>query len=172
MGPFGQDSVCLAPNSRPSFRAIGYASIRRTEVPPICNRRAISHLLLPARYSFLISAACRAAVAGRPRRLPFCRAWAKPRRRRPVPRPSHARLAWSGRAPRSARRNLHRGGPVPREWQADLSPISPSGPAATPTRDRSRGGAPLPATSPAVAVRMRRRSFWARQDSLYYAGAG
>src|SRR4051794_39278536 len=43
--------------------------MRRTEVRPICRRRAISDLLMPARCSFRISAACRAAVSGRPRRL-------------------------------------------------------------------------------------------------------
>src|SRR5581483_12012275 len=53
---------------------------RRTEVRPICSRRAISDLLTPARWSFPISAACAAAVAGRPRRLPFWRAWARPAR--------------------------------------------------------------------------------------------
>ena len=37
-------------------------------------------LLTPARGSFRISAVCRAAVAGRPKRLPFCRACAKPAR--------------------------------------------------------------------------------------------
>src|SRR5262249_49992007 len=54
--------------------------MRRTDVRPICRCRAISDLLMPARYSFRISAACRAAVSGRPRRLPFCRACAKPAR--------------------------------------------------------------------------------------------
>jgi hypothetical protein len=39
--------------------------IRRTDVRPIRNRRAISDLLTPARCSFRISAVCRAAVAGR-----------------------------------------------------------------------------------------------------------
>jgi hypothetical protein len=48
--------------------------IRRTEVRPICTRRAISDLLTPARYSFRTSAACRLAVIGRPSRLPLCRA--------------------------------------------------------------------------------------------------
>ena len=47
--------------------------IRRTEVRPICTRRAISDLLTPARCSFRISAACTAAVAGRPSRFPFAR---------------------------------------------------------------------------------------------------
>ena len=38
------------------------------------QRRAISDLLTPARCSFRISAACVAAVAGRPSRFPFSRA--------------------------------------------------------------------------------------------------
>ena len=53
---------------------IGQAKIRRTDVRPIFNRRAISDLLMPARCSFRISAACTAAVAGRPNRFPFSRA--------------------------------------------------------------------------------------------------
>ena len=57
-----------------------HPKIRRTEVRPICRRRAISDLLMPARCSFRISAAWTAAVAGRPSRFPFCRAWAKPAR--------------------------------------------------------------------------------------------
>jgi hypothetical protein len=53
----------------------GFApKIRRTEVCPICRCRAISDLLMPARCKFRILASCRAAVFGRPRRLPFCRA--------------------------------------------------------------------------------------------------
>src|SRR3954454_11226915 len=48
--------------------------MRRTEVRPICRHRAISDLLMPARCNFRISSACRAAVSGRPTRLPFCRA--------------------------------------------------------------------------------------------------
>ena len=54
--------------------------MRRTEVRPICSRRAISDLLTPARCSFRISAAWTAAVAGRPSRRPFCRACASPAR--------------------------------------------------------------------------------------------
>jgi hypothetical protein len=45
--------------------AIGYADgagMRRTEVRPMCNRRAISALLTPARCSFRTSALCSAAV--------------------------------------------------------------------------------------------------------------
>jgi hypothetical protein len=34
------------------LQEIGQARIRRTEVRPICKRRAISALLTPARYSF------------------------------------------------------------------------------------------------------------------------
>src|SRR5437764_1342852 len=45
--------------------------MRRTDVRPICSRRAISDLLTSARRSFRISAVCAAAVAGRPSRLPF-----------------------------------------------------------------------------------------------------
>jgi hypothetical protein len=61
-------------------REIGQAKIRRTEVRPIRRRRAISDLLMPARCSFPISAACAAAVAGRPSRFPFARACASPAR--------------------------------------------------------------------------------------------
>ena len=71
------------PGHRPGamrYLYLGLARIRRTEVRPICTRRAISDLLTPARCSFRISAAWIAAVAGRPSRLPFCRAWAKPAR--------------------------------------------------------------------------------------------
>src|SRR5208283_2975957 len=56
--------------------------IRRTEVRPICRRRAMADLLSPERRSLRTRSACRAAVAGRPRRFPFCRAWAKPARTR------------------------------------------------------------------------------------------
>jgi len=42
------------------------------------RRRAISDLLTPARCSFSMSAACTAAVAGRPNRFPFACACAKP----------------------------------------------------------------------------------------------
>jgi hypothetical protein len=59
---------------------IGQARIRRTEVRPMFRRRAISDLLTPARRSFLISAVCTAAVAGRPSRFPFSRALARPAR--------------------------------------------------------------------------------------------
>jgi DNA-binding CsgD family transcriptional regulator len=56
--------------------------IRRTEVRPICNRRAISALLTPARCSFNTWLAWSAAVCGRPKRFPFSRAWARPARTR------------------------------------------------------------------------------------------
>jgi hypothetical protein len=46
----------------------------------MCNRRAISDLLIPARCNFRISAACKAAVFGRPNILPFFLAWARPAR--------------------------------------------------------------------------------------------
>ena len=42
------------------------ARIRRTEVRPICNRRAISDLLTPARYSLRTWLAWSVAVCGRP----------------------------------------------------------------------------------------------------------
>ena len=71
-------SVSVCKGQRP--REIGQAKTRRTEVRPIFKQRAISDLLTPARWSFLISAAWTAAVAGRPRRFPFCRAWARPAR--------------------------------------------------------------------------------------------
>src|SRR5271170_6957461 len=61
----------------------GLASrIRRTEVRPICNRRAISALLTPARYSFRTWLVWSAAVCGRPNRWPFWRACARPARTR------------------------------------------------------------------------------------------
>src|ERR1700691_5885928 len=58
------------------------ARIRRTEVRPISSRRAISALLTPALYSFRTWLVWSAAVCGRPRRVPFCRAWARPARTR------------------------------------------------------------------------------------------
>ena len=61
---------------------IGHAKMWRTEVRPICNRRAISALLMPARCSTLTSSAFVAAVMGGPNLLSFCRAWAKPARTR------------------------------------------------------------------------------------------
>src|SRR5476649_2312035 len=60
------------------FQEIGHARIRRTEVRPICKRRAISALLTPARYSFRALSAWSPAVMGRTSVLPFCRAWARP----------------------------------------------------------------------------------------------
>src|SRR4029434_74498 len=71
--------------------------IRRTEVRPICTRRAISDLLTPARCSFRISAACTAAVAGRPSRFPVSRAWARPARvrSRSISRSNSAKIASS-----------------------------------------------------------------------------
>ena len=46
------------------------------------SRREISDLLTPWRNSFRTSAALIAAVAGRPRRVPLCRAWSSPARTR------------------------------------------------------------------------------------------
>jgi hypothetical protein len=54
--------------------------MRRTEVRPTFNRRAISDLLTPARCSFRISTECKAAVAGRPNLLPFWACVARPSR--------------------------------------------------------------------------------------------
>src|ERR1035441_1080350 len=48
--------------------------IRRTEVRPMLRRRAISDLLMPERRNLRTLSECSAAVAGRPSRLPFCRA--------------------------------------------------------------------------------------------------
>lgn len=62
-----------------SFHEFG-PRIRRTEVRPTRTRRAISDLLTRARCSFWIPAVCRTAVVGRPSRLLFCRAWARPAR--------------------------------------------------------------------------------------------
>jgi hypothetical protein len=56
--------------------------MRRTEVRPISRRREISDLLIPWRNSLRASAAFVAAVEGRPRRFPLCRAWSKPARTR------------------------------------------------------------------------------------------
>src|ERR1700722_8909082 len=58
------------------------ARIRRTEVRPMFRRRAISDLLMPARWSFRTWSAWRAAVGGLPSFLPFCRACARPARTR------------------------------------------------------------------------------------------
>src|SRR5882724_5329801 len=55
------------------LQEIGQARIRRTEVRPVCKRRAISALLTPARYSFRALAAWNPAVTGRPNLFPFCR---------------------------------------------------------------------------------------------------
>jgi hypothetical protein len=76
--------------------------IRRTEVRPTRRRRAISALAKPARCSLRISAACLAAVAGRPSRLPFCRACAKPARVR-SPRISRSNAAKTASSPAIAR---------------------------------------------------------------------
>src|ERR1700693_3436254 len=62
------------------YLAFPGAKIRRTEVRPIRSGRAISALLMPARCSTRTSVASVAAVIGRPRRLPFWRAWARPAR--------------------------------------------------------------------------------------------
>jgi len=56
--------------------------MRRTEVRPIFNWRAISALLTPVRNSFRTSVFFRAAVLGRPSRFPFSRASASPARTR------------------------------------------------------------------------------------------
>jgi len=71
------------------------ARIRRTEVRPIFSRRAIADLLTSARCSFRISAACMAAVAGRPSRFPFSRACANPARvrSRRISRSNSAKIA-------------------------------------------------------------------------------
>jgi hypothetical protein len=42
------------------------------------SRREISDLLIPWRNSLRTSVALIAAVAGRPRRVPLCRAWSSP----------------------------------------------------------------------------------------------
>ena len=76
--------------------------MRRTEVRPTSSRRAISALATPARWSLRISAACATAVAGRPRRLPFCRAWASPARVR-SPRISRSNAANTASNPAIAR---------------------------------------------------------------------
>jgi len=59
------------------------------------NRRPISDLLTPARCRLQISAACTAAVAGRPSRFPFSRACAKPARVRSlrISRSNSAKIA-------------------------------------------------------------------------------
>src|SRR2546428_324903 len=145
--------------------------IRRTDVRPIRNRRAISDLLTPARYSLRMSAVCRAAVAGRPspcrfvgrgpsRRVPvpvgsLVRTW----RKQPVTPPSPDRLVSSDPVPHSGTRSRLRDAPVPEAWRAGPLPIFPNGPAARRGPHRSHGGAPPPATSLAVAFGMRRNRF-------------
>ena len=66
-----------------------------------------------------------------------------------------ANTAESGTPP-SMRRNRRRDAAVPGELPAGPPPIGPIGPTATPAPHRFRGGAPPPATSPAVAVARRR----------------
>jgi len=137
--------------------AIGQARMRRTDVRPMRNRRAISALLTPARYSFRtwpvwsacgFAAApdvCRSAGRGLNRRArvpaesPF-----RTRRRRPVMRPWPARQVWSDRVLRSAIRNRRRDVPVPEVLRAGPPPTDPNDPIATPARRRSRGGAQRP----------------------------
>ena len=83
IGIWAGTARCRRP--RPEFTALDYAGgarIRRTDVRPICRRRAISALLMPARCSFRTWLAWSPAVTGRPGFLPFCRAWAKPARTR------------------------------------------------------------------------------------------
>lgn len=133
--------------------------MRRTEVRPIWRRLAISDLLMPTRCSFRISAACRAAVFGRPKcfhsvgpapNQPEC-ARAKSRAQTPrrwrACRPWRARLVWSDPAPRSRRRSRRRDDAVPEVWPVDRSPIGPSDPASTPARRRFPASALLPAIS-------------------------
>src|ERR1700693_6325295 len=71
-------SVSLCKECRLTYFWEESPRIRRTEVRPTPSRRAISALAMPARCSVRISAVCSAAVAGRPRRLPFSRAGASP----------------------------------------------------------------------------------------------
>ena len=59
-------------------------------------------MLMPARCSFRIRSAWIAAVSGRPSRLPFCRAWAKPARVR-SPRISRSNAAKTASSPAIAR---------------------------------------------------------------------
>jgi hypothetical protein len=76
----------LLPHGSFVFRHRRYSSLaarmRRTEVRLICSRRAIPALLTPARYSFCTGSAFRAAVMGRPNRLPFLASPARTRSRR------------------------------------------------------------------------------------------
>src|SRR5580698_7815273 len=65
-------------------------------------------------------------------------------------------MAWSDPAPRRAKRSPLRDVPVPEALPEGPSPTFPNGPVATPARRRFHGGAPRPATSPAVAVAMLR----------------
>src|SRR5208282_2725597 len=73
-------------------------------------------------------------------------------RRPPIARPWHGRPASSDPAPRQVTRSRRRGGQVLEASPAGPPPTFPNGPIATPEPHRSRGGAQLPATSPAVAV--------------------
>src|SRR5205814_6640941 len=85
-------SVGLRKEGEPTYFWEESPRIRRTEVRPTLSRRAISALATPARCNLRISAACAATVAGRPRRLPFWRAWASPARVR-SPRTSRSNAA-------------------------------------------------------------------------------
>ncbi len=135
------------------------ATIRRTGVRPICTRRAISDLLMPARCSFQISAACAAAVAGRPNPFPFCRACARPAlvhsRRTSLSnsagmasRPAIAPPAGMVRSSASVRiRTPRQDAPVPGALPSDPLPTGPSGPVAITVLHRSLGGGRPPAVS-------------------------
>ena len=58
-----------------------HSSMRRTEVRPICRRRAISALLTPAHAASVLGW-CETCCGGPPSRWPFCLACAKPARTR------------------------------------------------------------------------------------------
>ena len=64
-----------AAGAKVETRSDASLGMRRTEVRPMFRRRAISALLTPARWSLRISGDLTAAVAGRPSRLPFSRAY-------------------------------------------------------------------------------------------------
>ena len=76
---FGAGSDIQGPTTG-VFLEIGHARIRRTEVRPTCSRRAISALADASAMQSPDLGRVDSRCFGRPRRLPFCRAWAKPAR--------------------------------------------------------------------------------------------
>src|ERR1700681_4499945 len=93
-------------------------------------------------------AVCHSVVLG-PSQFAFAPAESpvRTRRKSPAVRPSRDRLAWSGPALLSGKRNLRQGVPVPEGLPAGPSPTGPSDPVGIPALRRSLGGVQLPAVS-------------------------